>query len=56
MEHIEWYKSLTVHEKINIKECFKLACGIKFEELAFLFSFKERIKILHNKLTLEGII
>ena len=28
---MEWYKTLDIHTRINMKECFYLACGIKFE-------------------------
>jgi hypothetical protein len=54
MEALKWYRQLSVHQKINAKEAFELLCGVKFEDLAFLFSLKERIAILHAKLIKEG--
>lgn len=53
---MEWYKTLDIHTRINVKECFYLACGIKFEDLAFLLSFRDRINILYEKLSHEGLI
>jgi hypothetical protein len=53
---MEWYKSLDINTRINAKSCFELACGLKFEDLAFLFSFRERIDMLYNKLKLENIL
>ena len=32
---MEWYKTLDIHTRINMKECFYLACGIKFENVTF---------------------
>lgn len=54
---MNWYKSLDIHTRINAKaEAFELLCGFEFEKLACLFSLKERIEIMYNKLVLEGII
>jgi hypothetical protein len=53
---MEWYKTLDINTRINCKEMFQYACGVKFEDLGFMFSFKERIQILHNKLLMEDII
>lgn len=53
---MEWYKTLDIHTRINMKECFYLACGIKFEDLSFIFSFRDRINILYKKLLYEGLI
>lgn len=51
---MDWYKTLDIHTRINAKECFELLLGIKFEELSFLFSFRERFDIMYDKLKLEG--
>jgi len=51
---MKWYLSLNIHQRINAKTCFYLACGVEFEKLAFLFSLRERIEMLYNKLKLEG--
>ena len=53
---MEWYKLLNIHQRINFKMCFELACGVKFEDLSFMFTLKERIDILYNKLVDEGLI
>jgi len=51
---MEWYKNLTVDQKINIKECFLLLCGVKWEALTSLFSIRQRVEIMYNKLKKEG--
>ena len=53
---MEWYKTLDIHTRINMKEYFYLACGIKFEYLSFLLSFRDRMNILYESLLYEGLI
>lgn len=53
-QSIEWYLKLDIHQKINLKEMFELLCGVEFEKLSSIFSFSERIKIVHDKLKIEG--
>lgn len=49
-----WYKTLTINQRINAKECFELLCGVKWEQLSFMFTMRERIEIMYNKLLIEG--
>lgn len=51
---MDWYKTLGIHARINAKVCFELLTGIKFEDLVFMFSFRERMDIMQNKLKMEG--
>lgn len=51
-----WYKTLDIHTRINVKQCFELLTGVKFEDLSMLFTFRERIEIMHTKLQMEGFI
>lgn len=51
---MEWYKTLDIHMRINAKECFELLCGVKFENLAFIMSMKERLDLMYDKLKIEG--
>lgn len=51
---MEWYSKLNINQKINAKECYYLLFNIRFGDLAFLFSFEERIDIMYNKLKFEG--
>jgi len=53
---LSWYKSLTLNQRINIKDAFVLVCGIDFQKINFLFNFKERINLLYLKLIEEKII
>lgn len=57
MKAMYWYKSLSVNNRIGLKEVAHLICGIKWEDFIRLkFSPKERIQILYDKLKIEGII
>lgn len=51
---MEWYNTLDIQQKINLKDYFKLICGYSFEDLGGLFSLSERIELIHQKLKLEG--
>lgn len=53
---VEWFKSLNVNTRINMKEIFILLTGMNFSDLNFLFSYKEKIDIMYNKLILEGLL
>ena len=53
---MKWYNKLNIHQKINAKSCFELLCGVKFGDLSFMFSIRERIEIMYNKLISEGIL
>jgi hypothetical protein len=51
---VNWYKSLSLNQKMALKEFSALICGMKWEDFNILFSPRERLEILHNKLMLEG--
>ena len=51
---MDWYKQLTIHQKITVRECFVDLCGAEWHHLSCLFSIQERIEIFYNKLKLEG--
>jgi hypothetical protein len=51
---MNWYKTLDIHSRINAKACFELLTGVKFEDLACLFTLYERMDIMEEKLRLEG--
>lgn len=51
---MEWYKTLDINKRINLKELCPLICGADFQELGFLFTLDERIGIIYHKLKLEG--
>lgn len=51
---VSWYKSLTSNQKIALKEISELICGMRWEDFNLLFTPRERIEILHNKLMMEG--
>lgn len=52
---IEWYKKLSIEQKFGLKECAVLLTGMKWEDYTNLFSPRQRIEILYNKLKLEGV-
>ena len=51
---MEWYKSLSTKQKVNIREVFYLATGMKLSDSIKIFSFAECMDILYFKLKLEG--
>jgi len=51
-----WYKSLSINKKIGLKEVSSLICGMKWEDFNILFTPRERLEILHNKLMMEGFV
>ena len=53
---MEWYKSLSVDQRINLKELCPIICGMDFQWLGVLFTLDERIALLHRKLQIEGIL
>ena len=53
---IKWYMKLNINQRINIKQGFILLCGVDWQEINFLFSLKERINLMYQKLIDEGII
>jgi hypothetical protein len=53
---IKWYKTLNVNQRIELKECSNLICGIRWEDFTILFTPRQRIDILYQKLQLEGFL
>lgn len=52
---MEWYKKLSIHQKIAFKEVYHWFCGITWEQMTSVgFSLKEKIELGHEKLKLEG--
>ena len=51
---MEWYKTLDINQRINLKDCSEMLCGMPYNQLRVLFSMSEIIEILHNKLKIEG--
>ncbi len=55
-EGFSWYKSLSISQKLGLKEVSILICGMKWEDFTILFSPRQRIDILHEKLKIEGYL
>ena len=51
---VNWYKSLSLQQRMVLKEASALICGMKWEDFNILFTPRQRLEILHNKLMLEG--
>lgn len=51
---MKWYRSLDINTRINAKTYFKMLCGMRWEEAGKLFSMRERIGIMYDKLLKEG--
>lgn len=55
-QSIVWYKSLSIEQKIGLKELSSSIGGVPFEVLTKLFGLKGAVSLLHEKLVLEKII
>ncbi len=54
---LDWYKKLSIFQKINLKEIATIITGgIDFQILIKLFGFKDAINLLYEKLKTENII
>lgn len=51
---MEWYLSLTIHQRINMKGIAKMITGVSWSDMGIFFNIKERIEIIHGKLKDEG--
>jgi len=51
---MKWYKTLTIQQRISLKELCEVICGIRFDMLVRLFGLRESVQIIYNKLKLEG--
>lgn len=51
---LDWYKSLTLAQRLYLKEMCIHICGIRWEDFILIFSPRERIDIIYEKLRLEG--
>jgi len=55
-EGLEWYKSLSFNQRMGLKECAHLITGIRWEQFMILFSPRERLGLLYDKMKNEGFI
>ena len=53
---INWYKSLSINQRINLKEITGDICGMRWSDFNILFTPSERLQIIYQKLKLENII
>ena len=51
---MNWYKTLTLEQRFALKELSESICGISWQNLGVIFTPRERLDILHNKLKSEG--
>lgn len=51
---MEWYKTLSLHQKINAKTCFELLCGAKWEDIGHILDMRTRLNLMYEKLKAEG--
>lgn len=53
---ITWYKSLTINQKILVKEITILLTGMEWKDFIIIFSPRERLNIVYNKLKKEDLL
>lgn len=52
--NMNWYKKLTIEQKINLKDLCPIICGAEFSGLVRILGFRLTINTLHEKLKLDG--
>jgi hypothetical protein len=52
----QWYRSLSVAQRLMLKATFIDISGVTWEDAGTLLSMRERIAIYHGKLVAEGVI
>ena len=53
---MDWYKTLTIQQRINLKDLCESICGIRYDFLIRLFGMTQTIELIKYKLELEGFI
>lgn len=53
---MEWYKTLSINQRIGVKECYDLATGLTWEIAISFFGFNMAIELFYSKLKMEGIL
>jgi hypothetical protein len=51
---MKWYLTLNINQRINLKECFELLCGVKWEKISSILPMRDRIELTYQKLKMEG--
>lgn len=49
-ESLNWWRGITVMQRITLKELFPLICGVGWQEVGFIIDLRTRIDLLYNKL------
>lgn len=52
---IDWYKNLTIQNKISLKQICIYLCGVEYTLLIKLLGFRLTINLIYEKLKIEGI-
>ena len=53
---MNWYKTLSITQRIAMKELCVDIVGVSWTDLGKLFTMRERINLIHQKLQMEGIL
>jgi hypothetical protein len=53
---MNWYKTLNIQTRINLKEITPLIIGVEFHAIVGLLGIRQTIELLEGKLKMEGII
>lgn len=51
---MEWYKTLNINLRINLKAMAVIITGVPWNLLIVLYGFKGTVDIIHEKLIQEG--
>lgn len=53
-DSLTWYKALSIHQKINLREVCNLITGVSWDNLSHFLTMRDKIAVLYSKLKLEG--
>ncbi len=51
---MNWYKTLTFDQRINIKDMCIDICGISYTNMIRVFGLRKTLDLIHEKLKMEG--
>lgn len=51
---MNWYKTLGIMQRINLKELAPDIIGQRFSDIVKLLGFRETVNVVYNKLRMEG--
>jgi hypothetical protein len=54
--YLDWFRSLSIHKRITIKEIAILLFGVSWSDLAKILTYSERVEMVYRKMKCEGLL